>query len=190
MNSSSHSWMPIIYWCCSRGKVYLQVQRLLPHPHVWLLSESDRATVQWYIMCQVSDVFRQLKFAFVSHVHIPSCHTGASCFLAPELILWALGHIYHMALCSNISLHCSAQPPAAAHCKSDSKWLSWFPWKPGAQRSGKIHFTLQQRDKELVRQRESGRDWGLKRESGGVVGSLTLKDASFVQPLCLRIELK
>ncbi len=90
------------------------------------------------------------------------------------------GALPPLTLSCDISPHCTVQQPAPPSLQIWLKWLSWFPWKPGAQRSGKIHFTLQQRDKEMVRQRESGREEGLKRESGGKKGSLTLKDASFV----------
>lgn len=45
----------------------------------------------------------------------------------------------------NISPHCTVQQPAPSSLQIWLKWLSWFPWKPGAQRSRKIHFTLQQR---------------------------------------------
>lgn len=66
------------------------------------------------VMCQVSDVFRQLKFAF----HIPSGHTWVSYFQPPELISWALGHICHMTLNRNISPLCTVQQ--RVRCKSDS----------------------------------------------------------------------
>lgn len=104
-------------------------------------------------------------------------YLSVSCFQAPELISWALWYISHMTLSSNISPFCSVQQPAPCSLQISLKWLSQFPWKPGAQRSGKIYFALQQWDKEMVRQRESRRKRGLKRESGG---SLTLKDASLV----------
>lgn len=173
--------MPIIYWCRSRGEVHPHVQRPLLHSWVWLLSDSGYVTVEWYIMCQVSDVCRWLQFAFVSNVYIPSCHIWVSCFLTTELISWAPGHFSHMTLSSNSSPCCTVQQPAPSSLQIWLKWLSWFPWKPGAQRSGKIHFTLQQRDKEMVRQRESGRERGFKRERvGGDKRSLTLKDASFI----------
>lgn len=45
------------------------------------------------------------------------------------------------------------------------------------------HFSSERRDKEMVRQRESGRKRGLEKEGGGCTGSLTLKDASFLKPL-------
>lgn len=49
------------------------------------------------------------------------------------------------------------------HCKSDSN-DSLGSLGNQVLRSGEIHFTLQQRDKEMVRQRESGRERGLKKE--------------------------
>lgn len=42
------------------------------------------------------------------------------------------------------------------------------------------HFSSEQRDKEMVRQRESRREKGLERESVWGGGSLTLKDALFL----------
>lgn len=94
------------------------VQCLLEHSRVWLLSHHTYITVQRRgvpcVMCQVSDVFRQLKFAF----HIPSGHTWVSYFQLPELISWALGHICHMTLKRNISPLCTVQQ--RVRCKFDA----------------------------------------------------------------------
>lgn len=113
--------MPIIYWCCSRGKVHPHVQRLQLHSQVWLLSDSDCITVEWRIMCQVSDVFRQLKFAFVSNVRIPSCRIWEC--LVFRLLSWfrepsGTFPTWHSAVILVPAVLYSSQQHA--HCKSDS----------------------------------------------------------------------
>lgn len=153
--------MPIIYWCCSRGKVYPLVQRLLLHSPVWQLSDGDCITVEWNIVCQVSDFFTQLMFAFRFRCPDPHVsHLRVSCFPTPELIPAAPGRITHMTL---ISPHCLYSSQHQLHCKPDSN-DSLGSLGNQVLRSGEIHFTLQQRDKEMVRQRESGRERGLKKE--------------------------
>lgn len=178
--------MPIIYWCCSRERFTLVSNGCC----LTLKFDSCQlvTTLQWRVISYVKSPMSpdsQSLFCFKGPCSLV-LYLSVSCFQAPELISWALRYVSHMTL-SNISPFCSVQQPAPCSLQISLKWLSQFPWKPGAQRSGKIYFALQQRDKEMVRQRESRRKRGLKRESGG---SLTLKDASLVYRLCLGTEWK
>lgn len=111
---------------------------------------STATIVETYIVCRVSDVFTRTVCYCFKRLHPFMLSLSASCCLTPELIsqdapLWAIP-FRQGAYSTNISPHCTVQyctAPASSLLQMWLKWLSWFPWKPGAQRSGKIHFTLQ-----------------------------------------------
>lgn len=130
-------------------------------------SDSDCITVEWYIVCQVSDVSRPLKFAFVSNVYMfPP--------VVSECLVFRVNSneppVTFPTWCSVVILvptvlHSSQHH---LHCKSDSNDSlgSLGNQVLRDQERSISHFSSEQRDKEMVRQRESGRERGLERESG------------------------
>lgn len=116
--------MLIIYWCCSRGKVYPPVQRQLFHSQVLfgffftVVTHGGRVTSGRHIACQVSSPPPRPQTAevllFGSHVRVPSCHIWCEClvFRLPELISRALGRIPRAALSCDISPRCAVRQPA------------------------------------------------------------------------------
>lgn len=142
--------MPMIYWCCSGGKVYPHVWRLLLYSFTVLRPHYSR------VIYRVSSV-RCLQTAEVCFALKAYVHSNPSILSTP-------GQISHKIL--TVPLVPSVLYSSQQHlqCKSDSNDSlgSLGNQVLRDQERSISHFSSERRDKEMVRQRESRRKRGLE----------------------------